>query len=55
MLLARNMLEKRGFIASGPILSTNMQRVPSNGIALDGNLWRDNKHSSLSVCWLSFC
>jgi len=35
MLLARDMLEERGFIASGLIRSMNRQRVPSNGIALD--------------------
>lgn len=53
MLLARIRVEARGFIASGLTCSIIMERVASNGIALDGNSWRENKHSLHSVCWLS--
>ena len=53
MLLARIGVEARGFIASGLTCSIIMERVPSNAIALDGNSWRENKHSLHSVCWLS--
>jgi len=53
MLLARGMLEQTGFIASGRQCSLHMQRVASNAIALDGNAWRESKHSSRSVCSFS--